>query len=197
LRKLLSADRRADAGVGMTVLFITVILTATGAASVVIDQTSEVQSQANTTAMDALVDVSKGLWVLQILGHASNGEMDSVEVYVKLQPGSPDVAMGDVMLLLFYDDVRLDLMLNDTQASSSGYRCELALARSDVGQDWEDFHVLGYMDVARITITDDDGHLGLEAREEVTMMFLPASGLGLEYGFTVPLICQDGWFTIR
>jgi archaellin len=123
--------------------------------------------------------------------------VDRIEVYVKLQPGSPLVDMDEVMLLFFYDDVRMDLMLNSSQASSSSYRCDLALAKSEVSRDWEAQHVLGHLDVARILVCDDDGHLGLESREEVSLMFLPASGLGLEYGFIVPQVCQDGWFSIR
>lgn len=196
MRKRLSKDSWGDAGIGTTVLFITMVLTATGAASVVIEQTTEQQAQASTTAIDALVDVSKGLWVLQVLGHASGGEVDRLEVYLKLQPGSAEVDMDDVALLMMCHERRQDMAFNSTSASSSTYLCQLAMGRSDVSKQWDEYHVLGHMDVAKVTISDDDGDLGLGSYDHVSLLFLPASGLGLEYGLRLPLICQDGWFVI-
>lgn len=197
MRKRLSMDRWADAGVGTTVLFITLTLTASGAATVVFEQMSDVQSQASTTATEALVDISQGLWVMQILGHASGGAVDRLEVYAKLQPGSPAIAMEEVMLLFFHDDVSMEMQFNATHADSSDYLCTLALAGSVVSADWGGLHVLGPRDIAKITIIDDDGDLDLRSMEHVTITFMPASGLSLEYGFTVPQVLQDGWFTIR
>lgn len=197
MRKRLSRDRWADAGIGTTVIFITLTLTASGAATVVFEQMNDVQSQASMTATEALVDVSSGLWIMQILGHASGGTVDRFEIYVKLQPGSQEMAMEEVMTLVYFGETSMDLQFDDERAGSASYLCELVLATSTVAADWSALHVLGFKDIAKITITDGDGDLELRSMEHVTVKLMPAAGLGLEYGFVVPQVYQDGWFTIR
>lgn len=163
----------------------------------VFDQMNEVQSQASTTATEALVDVSRGLWVMQILGHASEGALDRLEIYVKLQPGSSELPMEEVLTLFICDETCMQLRFDEAKADSTTFGCDLVLAASDVADEWPSLHVLGTKDIAKITITDDDGDLDIGSMEHVTMTFMPASGLGLGYGFSIPQMTQDGWFTIR
>ncbi|MEM0448408.1 MAG: hypothetical protein QW520_01110 [Methanomassiliicoccales archaeon] len=189
-------DQKGEVGAGTTVLFITIMLTATGAASLVIDQTNEAQVQANAAALDALMEISTGLWPIQALGHVQDGLVDRIELYMKLQPGSPEIAMEEVVILFLNDDGRFELLFSPSYTSKNTYMCEMVMSRSNVSTLWNERHVLGPLDIIKITITNEDKHLALTSYEEVFLYFMLSSGSSLELKLKIPLICQDGWITL-
>jgi flagellin FlaB len=104
LKTSLNDDENGEMGIGMMIIFIAMVLVAAVAAAVIINTANSVRQQAQSTGDEAISDVSTGFEVTQTLGDRNDyagttqATIQYLELKVQLYAGSPDIAMGDVLI---------------------------------------------------------------------------------------------------
>jgi flagellin FlaB len=105
--------RKDDAaiGIGTMIIFIAMVLVAGIAASVLIQTSSRLESQAMTTGSDTMEEVAGGMSVEDVSGHVTT-DMDLLAITIRVRAGSPDIDInhtiielsdGSTRVLLSYD----------------------------------------------------------------------------------------------
>ncbi|WP_136687645.1 archaellin/type IV pilin N-terminal domain-containing protein [Halorhabdus amylolytica] len=93
-------NERAQVGIGTLIVFIAMVLVAAIAAGVLINTAGFLQSSAEQSGQQAAEQVTNRLVEVNTIGNVtSNGEeIQSVEMTVKLAPGSADVNLNDTTM---------------------------------------------------------------------------------------------------
>jgi flagellin FlaB len=93
------------------IIFIAMVLVAGIAASVLIQTSSRLESQAMTTGSDTMEEVAGGMSVEDVSGHVTT-DMDLLAITIRVRAGSPDIDLnhtiielcdGSTRVLLSYD----------------------------------------------------------------------------------------------
>lgn len=95
-------EEEGEMGVGTLLIFIAMILVAAVAAGVLVQTAYKLQSQAEQTGDQALMEVATGLKVLAVWGDidAAGTTITTLNIKVALQAGSPDVNLENVLIEL-------------------------------------------------------------------------------------------------
>ena len=111
LFRLFKKKDHAETGIGTMIIFIAMVLVAGIAASVLIQTSSRLQSQAMTTGTETTEEVAGGISIEDVSGHITT-DMDLIAVTIRTRAGSPDVDLnqsileisdGVIRVLLSYD----------------------------------------------------------------------------------------------
>ena len=111
LFRLFKKKDHAETGIGTMIIFIAMVLVAGIAASVLIQTSSRLQSQAMTTGTETTEEVAGGISIEDVSGHITT-DMDLIAVTIRTRAGSPDIDLnqsileisdGVVRVLLSYD----------------------------------------------------------------------------------------------
>ena len=109
--RLFGRDESGAIGIGTMIIFIAMVLVAGIAASVLIQTSSRLESQAMTTGQETTEEVSGGISVDDISGHVGT-DIDMLGITVRVRAGSPDIDLnhtiieltdGTTKVLLSYD----------------------------------------------------------------------------------------------
>jgi flagellin FlaB len=100
LFKLFKKKDHAETGIGTMIIFIAMVLVAGIAASVLIQTSSRLQSQAMTTGQQTTAEVATGLEVTNVQGHVSNGTIDRLAITIRPRSGSKDIDLSNTVLQL-------------------------------------------------------------------------------------------------
>ena len=96
-----SKDKRAEMGVGTLIIFVSVILIAAIASSVLIENTDLLKERTEGTGKAAISDVSSTMVVDGVLGLITNDdELDQINIYLRLGAGSPSMDLSQMRVLL-------------------------------------------------------------------------------------------------
>ena len=88
-------------GIGAMIVFIAMVLVAGIAASVLIQTSTTLESQAMATGSETTDEVSGGIAVFDIEGHvATDDDIDGLAITVRVRAGSPDIDLNETMILL-------------------------------------------------------------------------------------------------
>lgn len=100
---VVSSDR-AEAGVGMIITFVAVVMVAVVASGVLVSATGELQRRAAETGFAAAQEVVGTLRAVSVYGQRNTTESDiyDINLYVEAQPGAAPVDLS--RLLLRYSD---------------------------------------------------------------------------------------------
>ena len=123
-RKLKNKDV-GSIGIGAMIVFIAMVLVAGIAASVLIQTSTTLESQALATGQETTAEVSSGLDVVNIEGYNSSGSIIRLAVIIRPRAGSKDIDLGQTVIELSDSDTKNFLVLN-----TSAYT-----ARDDVNGD--------------------------------------------------------------
>ncbi len=97
----MTLNRRAQAGVGTLIIFISLVLVAGIAASLLLQTSSKLQQKASATGAQAIKEVSTGAKIHSVVGYSqtpSSGKIDKLILTVALSSGSEELNLGDVVL---------------------------------------------------------------------------------------------------
>jgi flagellin FlaB len=103
MKTLFNVLRKKDdaaTGIGTMIIFIAMVLVAGIAASVLIQTSSRLESQAMTTGEETTAEVASGLEVSDIQGHVLSGKIDRLAITIRPRSGSKDIDMGTAVLEL-------------------------------------------------------------------------------------------------
>jgi len=111
LQKLFIHDESGAIGIGTMIIFIAMVLVAGIAASVLIQTSSRLESQAMTTGSETTEEVAGGIAIDDVSGHVGT-DIDMLAITVRVRAGSPDIDLnhtileisdGSTKVLLSYD----------------------------------------------------------------------------------------------
>ena len=123
--KMLKKKDVGAIGIGAMIVFIAMVLVAGIAASVLIQTSTKLESQAMRTGQETTEEVSTGLAVFDIKGYApDDGNLDNMTITVRPRAGSADIDLGEVFLELSNTDYKIIMTYtnggNDWNDSTTG-----------------------------------------------------------------------------
>ena len=122
MRKICKMLRKKDVGsigIGAMIVFIAMVLVAGIAASVLIQTSTKLESQAMRTGQETTEEVSTGIAVFDIKGYApDNGNIDNMTITVRPRAGSADIDLAEVFLELSNTEYKV-IMNYDTAGSNN------------------------------------------------------------------------------
>jgi len=98
--RLFGRDESGAIGIGTMIIFIAMVLVAGIAASVLIQTSSRLESQAMTTGQETTDEVATGLEVTDVLGHVVSSSIDNMTITVRPRSGSNDIDLSTAVLEL-------------------------------------------------------------------------------------------------
>ena len=102
-KKFINLLKRKDTGaigIGVMIVFIAMVLVAGIAASVLIQTSTRLESQALKTGRETIEAVASGLKVDGIDGHNISGEIDLITIEIVPLAGTPDLDLSQVVIEL-------------------------------------------------------------------------------------------------
>jgi flagellin FlaB len=106
-------------GIGAMIVFIAMVLVAGIAASVLIQTSTKLESQAMRTGQETTEEVSTGIAVFDIKGYVpASGNIDNMTITVRPRAGSADIDLAEVFLELSNTDYKV-IMNYDTAGSNN------------------------------------------------------------------------------
>jgi archaeal flagellin FlaB len=113
--------RKDDAaiGIGTMIIFIAMVLVAGIAASVLIQTSARLESQAMATGEETTSEVATGLEVTEVQGHVDNGSIDRLAITIRCRAGSRDIDLNTAVLELSDGDDKYVLKFNTTPVFAS------------------------------------------------------------------------------
>lgn len=116
MKPLFKKNKRQDGGetgIGTMIIFIAMVLVAGIAASVLIQTSSRLQSQAMTTGQETTAEVATGLSVEGIQGYATTSEnIKYLAIEIRPRQGSHEVDLSETLISLSNSSVQLILSYN-------------------------------------------------------------------------------------
>ena len=98
-------------GIGAMIVFIAMVLVAGIAASVLIQTSTSLESQALATGQETTAEVSSGLDVVNIEGHNTSGAIDLLAICIRPRAGSSDIDLGTTVIEISDSETKNFLIL--------------------------------------------------------------------------------------
>ena len=103
MRKIVKKLKHEDVGsigIGAMIVFIAMVLVAGIAASVLIQTSTRLESQAMTTGQETISEVATGVAVFDIVGYAATTKITRIGITVRARAGSQDVDLNETYIEL-------------------------------------------------------------------------------------------------
>jgi flagellin FlaB len=97
--KMLKKNDLGSIGIGAMIVFIAMVLVAGIAASVLIQTSTTLETQALATGTETTREVAGGIAIYDIEGHV-NTDIDGLAITVRARAGSPDVDLNETVIVL-------------------------------------------------------------------------------------------------
>ena len=85
-------------GIGAMIVFISMVLVAGIAASVLIQTSTNLESKALATGRETTAEVSTGLSVTKVIGNNSSGAIQYLAIIIRPRAGSADIDLGETVI---------------------------------------------------------------------------------------------------
>ena len=211
---LLKKKDDAAIGIGTMIIFIAMVLVAGIAASVLIQTSSRLESQAMSTGEETTAEVATGLEISDIQGHVSSGSIDKLVITVRPRAGSRDIDLSTAVLELSDGSNKYILSFDTTPV----YATSPALAgifSTDVFDDLSDAEfglielqdadnsasssnpVINRGDKMVISVNATATFGGLSERTDVTGRIVPEEGASGIISFRTPASYTDTVYDLQ
>jgi flagellin FlaB len=101
-------------GIGAMIVFIAMVLVAGIAASVLIQTSNTLESQAMLTGEETTKEVSAGIHVVNLEGHNTSGEIDLFSIMIRARAGSEDIDLSETIIEISDSTKKNILAYNNT-----------------------------------------------------------------------------------
>ena len=159
-------------GIGTMIIFIAMVLVAGIAASVLIQTSSRLESQAMTTGTETTEEVAGGLYVDDVTGHIAT-DMDMLAITIRTRAGSPAIDLNHTVLELTDGSTKVVL--------SYGYTGEFFNSSVDADAD-----LFGTGNISQLT-NEQFGVIVLEDPDTSLSQYAPVINRGDKIVLTVDL----------
>jgi flagellin FlaB len=96
--RFLKGKDAGSIGIGAMIIFIAMVLVAGIAASVLIQTSTRLESQALRTGESTIGEVASGILIQAIDGHNSSGAIDRIAIEIVPRAGSPDIDLSETVI---------------------------------------------------------------------------------------------------
>jgi len=117
--KLLKRKEVGSIGIGAMIVFIAMVLVAGIAASVLIQTSTKLESQAMRTGQETIKEVSTGIAVQDISGHVNSGAIDMITITVRPRAGTTDIDLNETFIELANSSHKMILDYNGAKWNDS------------------------------------------------------------------------------
>ncbi len=108
-------------GIGAMIVFIAMVLVAGIAASVLIQTSTRLESQAMSTGQETTAEVSSGLEVVNVEGYkGTDGKINLLAVTIRPRAGSKDIDLAETVIEISDSETKNFLIFNDTYTGADG-----------------------------------------------------------------------------
>jgi flagellin FlaB len=114
--KRLKEEDVGSIGIGAMIVFIAMVLVAGIAASVLIQTSTTLESQAMATGRETTGEVAGGIAVFDIEGHV-NTDIDGLAITVRTRAGSPNIDLNETVIILSDGTTKVLLSYDYTSAT--------------------------------------------------------------------------------
>ncbi len=105
---------KGSIGIGAMIVFIAMVLVAGIAASVLIQTSTTLESQALATGRETTAEVSSGIAVVSIEGNNSSGSIQHLAIAIRTRGGSDDIDLAQTIIELSNSSIKSFLTYDDT-----------------------------------------------------------------------------------
>ncbi|MCX6665727.1 MAG: flagellin [Euryarchaeota archaeon] len=209
LCKILRKKDVGATGIGAMIVFIATVLVAGIAASVMIQTSMKLESQAMATGQKTVKEVASGMAVTDITGHVTGGFIDKLTITVRPRAGSPDVDLYQTFIelsdatnkiILAYDANPADSWYDSTTGvedifagtttafPTSANRFGIVPVEDADGSCSIDTPIINIGDKVMLCINADEAFTGggLAVRIDLRGAVIPEDGSTAVIGFTTP-----------
>jgi flagellin FlaB len=196
-------DDIGSIGIGAMIVFIAMVLVAGIAASVLIQTSTTLESQALATGHETTAEVSSGLYVVGITGNNSSGAIQHLAITVRTRAGSDDIDLAQTVIelsdsdtknLLTYDDATCiqAAWINGTIFNDSNYPSDatsftiIVLEDADSSCTSVTSPVINSGDYVILGVNTNQCFGGLQTREDIWGLVMPEDGSPGVIHFTCP-----------
>ena len=205
--KKLKYDEIGSIGIGARIAFIAMVLVAGIAASVLIQTSTKLETQAMRSGHETIAEVSTGVAVEEIEGHRSGTTLNYVVISVRPRAGSADVDLSEAVIeisdsstknLLTYDsgtftdtgDINGNIFASGNFKASAVQFGLIVLEDADNSVSSSN-PVINRGDHVLITIDVNTAFGGLATRTDVFGQVIPEEGSPGVIAFTTPASYTD------
>ena len=205
--KKLKENEIGSIGIGAMIVFIAMVLVAGIAASVLIQTSTRLESQAMRSGQETIAEVSTGVAVENIEGHKTGTTLDYVVISVRPRAGSSDVDLSEAVVeisdastknILTYDSgtftdtsgINGDIFAAGNFVASAVQFGLIVLEDAD-GSASSSNPVINRGDHVLITINVSSAFGGLSTRTNIFGQVIPEEGSPGVISFTTPAAYPD------
>jgi len=191
-RKLNDIDN-GSIGIGAMIVFIAMVLVAGIAASVLIQTSTTLESQALATGRETIAEVSTGIAIVGIEGNNSSGAIQHLAIMIRTRGGSDDIDLAQTVIeisnssiksFLTYDDSTCILanningsIFNDTYYPSDATSFTIiVLEDADDSCSSPNSAVINSGDYVILGVNTNQCFGGLSPREDIWGLVMPEEG---------------------
>ena len=192
IRRILK-ENKGSIGIGAMIVFIAMVLVAGIAASVLIQTSTKLESQALATGRETTVEVSTGIAVVGIAGNNSSGRIQHLAIIVRTRAGSEEIDLAQTVIeisnssvknFLTYDDENLTLAddVNGTIFNDDNYPADathftvIVLEDADGSCSAADSAVINSGDYVILGVNTELCFNGLLPRQDIWGLIIPEDG---------------------
>jgi len=203
----LKEDEIGSIGIGAMIVFIAMVLVAGIAASVLIQTSTKLESQAMRSGQETIAEVSTGVAVEEIEGHKSGTTLNYMVISVRPRAGSSDVDLSETVVELSDSSTKNLLTYNSsTFTDTSGINGDIFAAGNFIasavqfglivledadGSCTNTNPVINRGDHVLITIDVSTAFGGLATRTDIFGLVIPEEGSPGVISFTTPAAYPD------
>ena len=208
--KPLIKSNSAAIGIGAMIVFIAMVLVAGIAASVLIQTSTKLESQAMKTGQDTIGEVATGIAVTQVQGHYNDGNgIDFLGIHIRARAGSADIDLSETVVelsdsasknILIYagatafddtGDISGDIFTGDPWTNADATQFGLIVLEDADGSVTESNPVINAGDHVIVTIDANSAFGYLTTRTDVFGEIIPEEGAPGVVAFTTPASYTD------
>ena len=112
ISKKLKEEDIGSIGIGAMIVFIAMVLVAGIAASVLIQTSTRLESQAMATGQETIAEVATGIAVFDIVGYAASDLITTIGITVRPRAGSQDIDLNETYIELSDTNQKIILSFN-------------------------------------------------------------------------------------
>ena len=199
-------------GIGAMIVFISIILIGGVAASVFIQTSSRLETQALKSGQDTIAEISIGLSVEGIDGHKSGNNIDKIGIIVRPRAGSSDIDLSETVIEISDSSTKNLLVFNGANFANvsnidgdffalAAFEGGASVFRVVVLEDADrscssSTPVIGSGDHIMLCINITNAFGGFSKNTDVFGTVIPEEGKPAPFLFRVPGLSQDTVFEL-
>ena len=208
ISRILKEKDVGSIGIGAMIVFIAMVLVAGIAASVLIQTSTTLESQALATGEETTAEVATGLSVVNIEGHKTGSTLDLLGIMIRPRAGSDDVDLAQTVIeisdsstknFLSYDDstytpaawIDGDLFGWDNYTDDNTHFSIIVLEDADSSCSSASTAVINSGDYVILGVNVSQCFSGLSPRDDVWGLVIPEEGSPGVINFKCPASFTD------